>query len=347
MADNPQSLSAITSALAQLYRPQVTRQINRRSVLLRLLPIRVSDTAKNVAFDIEGDGAIAENFSDGADASNFGSDALQPVTLPFGLVRSNFRITDQAKAAARTVNNPSALSNLFMRNATNSVAKLASTINGQLYTGTGSSNQLAGFKQVVLRDDNIYGGIDRTDSANSHWRSNVIDAAGAPLSLKMIRDAVGVTIYNASGEQPTVGMCPPAVFNYVGSLYDSNRRYQNDIARTIQTPRGEVVLDSSIGVIDVEGLTLIKDKDAPATEIQLLNLDHLAVEYINMVEDELIPEKLVQMGADDGYGAIPLGMHLKRIATLGASSRFSLQAYLQLACDRPNACGRLTNFTMP
>ena len=99
MADTPQSLATITSALAQLYRAQITRQINRRSVLLRILPIRANETGKNVAFDVEGDGMVAENFADGADVSDFGSDALTPVTLNFGLLRSNFRIIDQARAA--------------------------------------------------------------------------------------------------------------------------------------------------------------------------------------------------------------------------------------------------------
>lgn len=347
MADTPQTLALITTALAQKYRPQVTRQINRRSILLRILPIRQSDTAKNVAWDVEADGAYAENFSDGADAADFGSDAVSPATLNFGLMRSNFRVTDQARAAARTVNNPEAMSNLLMRNAVNAVAKLTSRANAQLYTGTGSSNQIAGLKQVVLRDDNTYAAIDRTVGDNAYWRSNVIDVGGAALTLARLRTAIGDTIYSASGEQPTVAMCPPTVFNYIGGLYDSNRRYQTETSRTIATPRGNVVLDASVGVIDVEGCTFIKDKDAPATEIQFLNLDTLSVEYVNLVPDEMMPEALIERDADDGFGPIPLGMYLKRIATLGASSRFSLQSYLQLACTRPNANGRMHNFTMP
>lgn len=345
MADTPQTLASITTALAQLYRNEITRQINRRSALLRLLAIRANETGKNVAFDVEGDGMFAENFSDGADVADFGSDAMTPVTLNFGLLRSNFRITDQARAAARRTGNPQAAVGLLMRNAVNAVTKLSSRINAQLYTGTGSSNQIAGLASVALKDDNTYGGIDRTDSANAYWRSNVIDAGGAAISIARIRNAVGDTIYTASGEQPTLGMCPPAVFNYVGGLYDSNRRYQTEV--TLDTPRGRVKLDSSLGVIDVEGLVLVKDKDAPAGEIQLINPEHVVIEYLPLQPEETLPEQLIEMSADDGYGPIPLGMYLKRIATLGASSRFSLQSYLQLAVDKPNSCGRLTNFTMP
>jgi len=345
MADTPQTFAAITAALAQRYRNEIRRQINRRSVLLRILPIRPNETGKNVAFDVEADGMVAENFTDGADVANFGSDAIAPASLNFGLLRANFRVTDQARAAARRTGNPDGAVQLLMRNATNAVTKLSSTINGQLYTGTGSGGQLTGLKQVAFRDDNTYAGIDRTVSDNAYWRSNVIDAGGAAISIARVRNAVGDTIYTASGEQPTIGMCPPAVFNYVGGLYDSNRRYQTDI--TLETPRGQFRLNSSLGVIDVEGCILIKDKDAPAGEIQFINPDYVAIEYLPLVPDELITEELVQMDADDGLGAIPLGMYLKRIATLGASSRFSLQSYLQVVVEKPNACGRLTNFTMP
>jgi len=343
MADTPQTLSLINSALAQTYRQQIVRQINRRSVLLQLLRIVPTETGKNIAFDVEASGAIAENFTDGDDASNFGSDSIVPATLNFGLIRSNFRVTDQARAAARRVGNPQGAINLLMRNAVNSVTKLTSTINAQLYTGTGSSGQMTGLTQVALKDDNTYSGIDRTDSANAYFRSNVIDNGGAALSLSVIRNAVGDTIYTASGEQPTIGLASPAVFNAVGALYDSNRRYQTDV--TINTARGAVKLDSSLGIIDVEGLVLVKDKDCPAGKIVMLNPDHVWVEYLPQVDEELFPTDVREMGAQDGYGAMPLGMTLKRLASTGSSSKFTLQAFLNVAVDRPNSCGVLTNFS--
>jgi len=345
MADSPQTFAAVTVALAQKYRNEIVRQVNRRSALLRLLQIRPNETGKNVAFDVEADGMFAENFSDGADVADFGSDAMAPVTLNFALLRANFRVTDQARAAARRTGNPQGAVDLLMRNATNAVTKLTSRINAQLYTGTGTSNQIAGLTATALKDDNTYGGIDRTDPANAYWRSNVIDAAGAALTISRIRNAVGDTIYTASGEQPTIGVVSPALFNYIGSLYDSNRRYQTDV--TVQTPRGAVKLDSSLGVIDVEGLVLVKDKDCPSGRIVFLNPEHVFIEYLPLIPDEIIPEDLIQMGANDGMGAIPLGMHLKRLATTGASSKFSLQTYLQLAVDKPNSCGVLTNFITP
>lgn len=345
MADSPQNLSAITNALAQMYRPKIVKQINRRSVLLKVLPIRAG-RGKNVAWDVEQDGAYAENFSDGDNVSDYGSDAIAPATVAWGLLRSNFRITDLAKAAARTTGNPADIVSLFARNLSSASRKLTKRINGQLYTGTGSSGQLAGFKQVVIRDDNTYAGIDRTDSANAYFRGNVIDAGGGGLTLARIRNAIGDTIYSVAGEQPTLGMCPPTVFNYLGGLFQEQRRY-TDTVRVVSTPRGEIKLDASIGSIEIEGCTLIKDVDAPAGEIQFINPEYCAIEYLPQTEDGEMSDDVMEAAADDGYGPVPLGFAVKKLAVQGASSPFSMQVFLQLAVERPNALGRLTNFTMP
>lgn len=345
MADTPQTLAAITSALAQFYRDKITRQINRRAVMLRVVRIEAG-RGKNVALDIEGDGAHAENFADGADASDFGSDALSPAVLPWALLRGNFRITDLAAAAARTTGNPRDAVNLFARNLDNAATKLASRINAQLYTGTGSSNQIAGLKETALRDDNTYAGIDRTVGANAYWRSNVIDAGAGELTFARLRAAIGDTIYTASGEQPGLAFCPPTVFNYLGSLFQEQRRY-NDTVRVLQTPRGEVRLDASIGTLEVEGCVFIKDKDAPAGEIQFLNPEYVVFEYLPQDPEPQMDPAVVEQAAQDGYGLIPLGFRVVKLARQGASSRFSLQVFGQLCVHRPNACGRLVNFTMP
>lgn len=345
MADTPQTLAAITNALAQLYRDKIIKQVNRRSVLLRLLRIEAG-RGKNVAWDVEEDGAFAENFSDGAAVADYGSDNLAPITLPWGLLRANFRITDLAKAAARSSGNPADAVNLFARNLGSATSKLTKRINGQCYTGTGSSNQIAGLKQTALKDDNTYGGIDRTISGNAYWRSNVVDAGGGALTLARVRNIIGDTIYSASGEQPTIGLAPPAVFNYLGGLFQEQRRY-NDTVRVLNTPRGEVRLDATIGTIEIEGCTIIKDVDAPASEIQFVNPEYVTLEYLPQTDTSEMPDEVMEAAAQDGYGPVPLGFVVKKLAVTGASSPYTMQVFLQLRVEKPNACGRITNFTMP
>lgn len=345
MADTPQTLAAITNALAQNYRDKVTRQINRRSVLLRLVKIEPG-RGKNVAIDVEADGAHAENFSDGADVADYGSDALSPAVLPWALLRANFRVTDLALAAARSSMSPAGLVNLFARNLDSASSKLASRINAQLFSGSGSSNQIAGLGSVALRDDNTYAGINRLTGGNEYWRSNVTDLSAAALTFARLRTMIGDTIYTASGEQPTIAFCPPAVFNYIGGLFQEQRRY-SDTARVVQTPRGPVTLDASIGTLEVDGCVFIKDKDAPTGEIQLVNPEYVVFEYLPQDTDPVLSDAVREQAAQDGYGPIPLGFRVTKLARTGASSKFSLQVFGQLRVDRPNACGRLINFTMP
>lgn len=345
MADTPQTLAAITNALAQNYRDKVTRQINRRAVMLRLIKIEPG-RGKNVAFDVEEDGAVAENFADGADVADFGSDAVSPAVLPWGLLRANFRVTDLALAAARSSMSPAGLVNLFARNLDNAASKLASTINAQLYAGTGASNQLAGLAAVAVRDDNTYAGINRVPGGGAYWRANVTDLSAAALNFARIRTMIGDTIYTASGEQPTLAFCPPAVFNYIGGLFQEQRRY-TDTTRVVQTPRGPVTLDASVGTLEIDGCIFIKDKDAPAGEILFINPEYVTLEYLPQETDPMLSDAVREQAAQDGFGPIPLGFRVTKLARTGASAKFSLQVFAQLRVDKPNACGRLVNFTMP
>lgn len=343
MADTPQTLAALLSALGQNVRPDVIRALHRRCVMLRVLRI-VPGSGKNTAWDLEFDGAVAENFTDGADVSNFGSDAVVQALLSWGLARANFRITDTALAAARRNGNPEGLVNMLRRNLVNAGAALASMLNGQLYTGSGSGGQLTGLA-TALRDDNTYAGIDRTSGANLPFRAIVRDASAAPLTLAMLRDMITVRIYKASGEQPDFAFVAPEVFNFIGGLFAEQRRY-NDTVRTVQTPRGPVVLDASIGTIEVEGTIFIKDKDCPTSDIHFLNSTAVEFEYLPLVGGEEVPESSMEQVADDGFGPIPLGFKVVELGRTGASRKFSMMTNCQLKVLRPNACGRLTNFTI-
>lgn len=343
MADTPQTLAALYNALGQNVRADVIRAINRRCVMLRMLRI-VPGSGKNSAWDLEFDGAVAESHTDGADASNFGSDALVQAVLPWGLARSNFKVTDTALAAARANRNPTGLVSLLRRNLANGGTALASLINGQLYTGSGGSGQIVGLA-TALRDDNTYAGIDRTQAANAAFRAIVRDAATAPLTLAMVRNMVSTRIYNASGEQPDFAFCSSEVFEYLGGLFAEQRRY-NDTVRTVQTPRGPIVLDASIGTIEIEGCVFIKDKDCNS-DIHFINSDAVEFEVLPLMGGEDVAESTMTEQADDGHGPIPLGYKVVELGRTGAARKFSMMSNIQLKVLRPNACGRLTNFTMP
>jgi hypothetical protein len=336
MADNPQTLSAVLTSLAQNFRPRVVRTMNRRSQTMKTLPV-VAGEGKNIAVDIEFDGMIVENFNDGDDAVNFGSDAVAPATLPWGLYRANFRVTDLARATARTSRSPQGLLALWGRNLVNASAKLSSNLNAEAYAGPGTGTRMTGFG-VAVHDTNTYMGIDRSQAANAGFRGNVIDP-GAPTkpTLDLIRGDINTTIYDKSGETPDLAFCPSAVFNKLGSLFTELRRYNQSVEMT--TAKGRVTLDASVGAIEFEGCTFIKDKDATANQIVYVNSNYVRFEYLPQQDEEEVMSQGNMQPLDDGYGPIPLGARFKKLATLGSSEKATMQVFINLVVEKPIACG--------
>ena len=335
MADNPQTLALVT--LAQNYRGDIVRQINRRSALLRMLPF-VKGEGKNCAFATEADGMIAENYADGADATNFGSDAQASAVLSWGLYRSAFRVTGLALASSATSRTPEGNVALWARNMVNASGKLATTVNAGLFTGAGTGTLIAGLDVAVGQTTNTYAGIDRTVGANAYFKPTVVDPGSltAP-TFALVRDDLRL-IYEACGENPDLGVCSPAVFNKLGGLFDNTRRQIQDV----QTSRGVVKLDAGFGALEIDGTFFVKDKDCQANRIIYLNTNHVRVEYLPAANPSQDMGVMV-VGTSDGFGSTPLGMTVEPIAKLGDSSRAQCKTYIQLVVDRPNTCGTRLN----
>jgi hypothetical protein len=333
MADIVETLASLV--LCQEYRGDVVRQINRKATTLKTLRI-VPGAGQNVAQVSEGDGAVAEQYSDGADAANFGQDAQSAAIWKWGLYRALIHISDFARQTAASSPTPGALRNLVGRNIANGTAKAASLINQAMYTGNGSGQAIAGFDQAYQLA-NTYGTIDRTQTQNAYWTSSVFDpGALTPLSFAQIRGDIGA-IYDLSGEVPDLGFVSTGVYNTIASLFDANRRYVYEI----QTGRGVVKLDAGYGALEIDGCFFVRDKDAPANSIYYVNSDHTSVEYLPLPPE--IIAALQEMGVDltlnDGYGPIPLGINWANLAKLGASERKQGLVTCALRVDRPNAGG--------
>lgn len=339
MADNAQLLANVAGALPQYFSGPVRKQINRRSTFVRCARV-TRGQGKNVAFDIEADGAIAENFGDGDDVANFGSDALNPATLGWAQVRANFRVGNVALRAAQSSKDGM---RLLARNFMSSAGKLASLINVQAFTGTGAANSMVGLT-TAIHDSNTYAGINRATAGNEYWRSLVADAGGAPLTLAMIRSDIGASIFDASGMEPDLAFVGSATYLKIGALFQETRR---DVvpATEITTSRGRVTLDGGVGAIRVDNTVFIKDKDCPAGQIIYCNSDAMELEYLPSEDEEAMAEAgTMDMDVDDGLGPIPLGLKCYPLGRQGASRRFTTEGVLQLKLTQPNAFGRRINF---
>ena len=212
----------------------------------------------------------------------------------------------------------------------NSISKMASVLNKDSYSGAGG-NALVGLDTFIDSTGTV-AGVDRTLVGNAGFRATVIDPGVAtPVTLPLIRDDIRL-VYELSGELPTVAITNPTTYNKIGTLFDNQRYYMVDV---LSTARGEVKLDASIGGVIVEGCTFIRDKDATPGRIYYLNPS--AVQYAYLPQDDSIdPPGTIERPIDDGYGATPLGMKFKHLATQGASERASGQIFLQLNVITPH-----------
>lgn len=342
MSAVPQTLAL--TMLAQMYRGDTVRQINRQCSTLKLLPI-VRGSGKNIAWVPEADGATAANYADGADAADFNSDVQASAILPWGLYRSNFIVSGLAMAAAASTGSPVGNTDLWGRQCANAATKLASVINAAVHAGAGTTTLIAGFAVALADATNTYAGINRATGGNEYFRPSISDPGSPTIpTFASIRKHQGL-IYDACGEMPDVAFCPTAVFDTIGSLFDGNRQY---LVNTVETARGKVSLDAGYEGISFNGTVFVKDKDAVANKIIFVNTRHTRIEYLPpaMPGLELALAKLAEKGIvapNDGFGMVPLSIVFEALAKAGDADKAQAKAYLQLVCDRPNTGGAMLN----
>ena len=336
MADTPQTAALIV--VAQNFAGDIVRQINRTSTALRLLPM-VRGEGKNIAWVAESSGAIAEYHTDGQDAANFGSDAQADAILVWQQARANAHITGLARATARTSQTPRGNIALIARNISNSAAALASFVNGDIFTGSGSA-QITGFDEAIGDVGNIYATIDRSSAV--YWRPYLVDPGSlTALSFGQIRtDLAAIKIL--SGERPDLGLVSPDVYNAISGLFDSNRQFMQRTDE-ITTARGKTNLvndTSSPPGIRIDGCTFVEDKDAAANTIYYVNTNHTHIELL-MPSDEMAAgiEPGMMFTANDGFGPVPLAFEFQKLAKTGDADKYQILTKLDLVVKKPNSCG--------
>jgi len=330
-------LSTVTNVLAQTFRPRIVRTFNSSSRLLRLLQIERGE-GKNISWGIETTGAIGENFTDGADVSNYGIDTPDDAVLSWGLYRSNFKITNLALATARTSASPADMLRPMGRSFENACRKLARTINGVLYSGAGTGTTIAGLHGIAVDSTGTYANID--PATYTWWVSTENDSAGALLTIDQIRTDIGA-IYDACGMAPDFALCSTAVFNKVKALFDAQLKY--NLSAEVVTARGAIKLVNSPEVIVIDGCQFIRDKDATASAIIYGNSEF--IEWQVLAQPQGFASPIVDMiGQTDPSAANLLrGLYAYELGRTGSSRKVSVEAHLQLVIRRRNAFGKRLN----
>jgi hypothetical protein len=326
--------------LAQTYGPELVQQINYASALLKVLPYynRVGD---NVAWAAKAGGALAESYTEAnLSIANFSSNKQADAVLPWSFYRSAFHVSGPAMAMAASPLNPAANVGLWADNLLDCMAALSSTVNVDLYTGTGASGSIIGLEEAIGSVTNTYAGIDRSVGANAYWRPYVADP-GVPtaITIDAIRKDI-MTIKKQSGFPVDFVMVSPDVLRRIAALFDASKQYVYEVVRTANAYRGEVVLDGGIGGIRFDGAVIIDDKDCPDSEMFYINSRYLTIARLPFGYG---PDDHRDMVTTDGIEQINLPVRMHLLGKDGDSDRAFIKSYLQLQATRPNSCGTRYN----
>lgn len=342
MADTLQTQALIT--IAQNYAGDVVRQINRSAVFLKLLgPTFRPFEGGGPAWVAEADGAVAESFTEGAEAANFGSDAQAPATLACGNYWAPWHSSGNAMMAAASSRTPRGNIELWARNMVNSAEKLAKKINGDMYTATGASRTIFGLDVAIGDDANVYAGIDRSTAA--YWRPKVVDP-GVPTSItfKDVRDDMAA-IKIACGYKPDIAMVSGLTLNKMATLFDPQKlyAYKTDVTEVMSAGQ-PITLEGGVGAIKFDGCYFVEDVFCPDNAIYYLNSRYIHLEYGDAsasvpVLGSASDESIMLGGLSDGFDTIPMNIMLELLAKTGDSQKAFIKCYPQLVVERPNAFG--------
>ena len=336
--------AAIANTLATIFEDQITNQINRASVALQLIPVGAGQ-GKNLQWSARFGTDVSTERADGADLvpADFLNDSKVPASLDYGTYDAPFSMTGKAIAAAMNARNPAELENLFADELGDAVERLAKGLNQALYSGAGGADQINGLYATSgpLDTTGTYAGIDR--STYSQWASNELanGGVGRALSFDLMRD-MSDAIYQASGENVDLILCPPDLWSKYGKLFNDGRRWTQDV-----TIRGQrITLQGGHKALDFDGIPVVRDVDHTADSMTFLSTRHCKMAQM----PDAISEVNQSMGMVDvmgtpesDFGVMQTGL-VARINPLGRngdSYRFQLILYPQFQLKRPNACGSI------
>lgn len=328
-------LSSFGAAFVQAYADEVIHTINRRAALLSLLMVDNTGEGKNHGWEAYlSDGANAGAFSEGATKSTTASDVPSQALLSFASYDANFKLTHHAINAAAGSKNPRQLRNLFNEQLKNALSKLASTVNGALYTGDGTSGACVGLATAV-DSTTAYAGLDR--GTYPKWASTESDSSSAPLTTTQIENDLA-TISDACGMRPNFMVCTSSVRNKLKALFADSRRWSNPTSSM-----GRTILDNSADVIVIDGCTVVEDKDCTANAIYYLNSDEVRLVTWPNIEGNGDDVPLVFGGPETSLQKLSRGLRMYELGKTGSFRQFSVELYFLLQVRNPNACGKRIN----
>jgi hypothetical protein len=333
----------VAAALSQTFEKELYQQFNREATFLSIIPAKPA-TDKTLSWDVEftglaDAGAVLEG-SD-VDTSEMATDKAVPATLPTALYRSAIWLTDsEIKKAAISMGSPDALIDILGERILGAGSKLASRINKDLFSGTGTNGagapNIIGMLGGAVSASGVYAGID--PATYVEWKSPLIanGGSGRPLTVDLLNQAEE-QLFLQCGRSPDFIMTTSAVRRGYSSIFETVRRVVSD-------GMGGMRMNAGATELFYQGQPVIRDKDAVAGSLIMGVSDFLGVEFLpplGMDKNSVVAKMATLQGTNGTPGARLTGtsipFEITPLAKNGNSVKFMMTLELQLKVRRRNA----------
>lgn len=264
------STSALANVLLSMTMAERIRsQINRRCVLLNLLPTRIG--ADPLSWTVKFSGRTqATGVSQTAAAPTATQDIKEKATLNMGEYADTASVTGRAESAAAMALNPLGVAggnSLMLDELRDSANNIATAIANDIYAGDGTTaNPIVGLA-TAIDSTGTYAGL--AQGTYSEWASIEGTGALADISFEMIREFL-TDIEDWSGERPDFAVAPTNVVDKIRGLFSSYDAY----VKRVNIGGREIML-SGTSAVEVEGITVVGDPRCTANTLYALNSDHI------------------------------------------------------------------------
>lgn len=349
------SFADLSASYPQLYR-ELRPQMQRKTPLLRVLPVKAVNTGQNIGWDVTFAGQVANSVN--LDGGNFLTAAADPqvaATLGFGAYSAPVKVTTKAQWTGAAIGAPGYdfLSNFIQRNMVEGMNALVKKLNQDLYIGA-AGNSMTGLSSAVA-STGTYANISQGSQAG--WASTSQGNSGSlrSLTLALIKAQISAIAIASPKGRPDIAVMQPAVFNTLEGLFDGTLYTQagrNDLQFGQVMTNGGLVKATGFRSLywASGGITFIEDPDCVNSAvtntnncIYFLNSDSVEVQYLPPagVSNWMSDQKVVEAAEQDLGQLAGLQMDFRARGRQIYADEFDLTCSLNLVVKDRAACGIL------
>lgn len=292
------------SAIPVQYR-ELVNCVQRLSPIFRTLMLVDGATANNINFDVKLGGKQASTVSlDGGALPTATADVRRGVSLPYGEYAASMQLTDKLRRVLGATQGHDFLKNAMSQDLVESMTATVKLMNGHIYSGSGSSQQMLGLSSIVQASGALGGLTDST-----YWVSTVSENGGSlrSVTVPIIRTHLSAMATNQGNVygRPDLAFARPPIFDAVLGLFAlttfiDGLSTQGNLMNppSFFTSYGSV---SNTGFRKFfwasEGITFIEDPDVTHTGSTNANAGIYFVNSQGLVLEQLLPAETTMTSA--------------------------------------------------